>query len=198
MLGALVVLVGGFFFIRFRSERSSSEPAPEPLRQSANAAVPPPTYPAPAASSAPSVAPRVRTSPVKVGAPVYLRLDAIKPVRAGSTLRGRLRANINSAYYDYPGDSGDAGPSWIEVGAPTQGKSFLINRSFSYEVYFELEMRGGQKLSGQAETVDLTSPSGVISDKLPYSEDYKLYFTGHGMKAPEPAAILSYTITDTP
>jgi len=135
---------------------------------------------------------------VKVGAPVYLRLDALKPVRTGSSLRGRLRANINSAYYDYPDDSRDAGPSWVEVGAPTQGKSFLINRSFSYEVYFELDMRGGQKISGQAETVDLTSPSGVISDKLPFSEDYKLYYTGHGMRAPEPAAILSYTITDTP
>jgi hypothetical protein len=129
---------------------------------------------------------------------VYLRIDALTPTRAGAPVRGHLRANINAAYYDFPMGPGDAGTTWLEVGAPVKGQRHVIPRSSEYEAFFELELRGGEGMSGTAETLNLTSPGGRLSDKLPFHEEYKLYFTGHGMKAPEPSAILSYTITETP
>jgi hypothetical protein len=128
---------------------------------------------------------------------VYLRIDGIKLLRSTAPhVFVHLRANINAAYYDYP--SADGGMGWIEVDPQMKGERFAIPRSVMYEVYFELQFRGRDRLTGAAETLGLTSPSGVLSDKLPFSEDYKLYFSGHGMKAPEPSAIVSYTITETP
>jgi hypothetical protein len=169
---------------------ASSQASPAASSSAAAAASP---APGPSPSSPAPVGPHA-----KVGGQVYLRIDAIKPVQPGVHLRGHLRANVNSAYYDYPALSNDAGPPWVEVGAPTHGYRIPITRSVSYEMFFELELAHGQEISGASETLELTSRGGILSDKLPFSEDYKLFYKGHGMTAPEPTAIVSYTITDTP
>jgi hypothetical protein len=123
----------------------------------------------------------------------------LRLVHPGPKVRGHLRANVNSAYYDYPSEPGDAGGlGSVEVGESTHGKFYEIPRSVSYEIYFELLLARGQKVSGTAETLNLTSASGTLSDKVPYTEEYNLYMAGHGMRAREPTAVVSYTITETP
>jgi hypothetical protein len=132
------------------------------------------------------------------GGPVYLRINELKLVHPAPHVRGHLRADVNAVYYDYPSEPADGGPGWVELGDSTHGKYFPIPRSVSYEIFFELALPHGQVVSGAAETLNLTSSAGTLSDKVPFTEEYKLYYTGHGMRAEEPTAIVSYTITETP
>ncbi len=166
------------------------------------AATPTPTVPAAPSTSSLPTALTDGPAPSRIlsdaGGPVYLRINEIRLVHPGPRVRGHLRANINAAYYDFPSDPVDGGPSWIEVGDSTHGKYFPIPRSVSYEVYFELDLPRGETVTGAAETLNLTSAAGTLSDKVPFTEEYALFLTGHGMKASEPTAVVSYTITETP
>jgi len=172
--------------------------APEMGSLAANASTPSPSTPPALAGSAAATPPQVRRSLASAGGPVYLRINELKLVHPAPHVRGHLKANVNAVYYDYPSEPGDAGPGWVELGDSTHGKFFVIPRSVSYEVYFELALPHGQVVSGAAETLNLTSSSGTLSDKVPFTEEYPLYYTGHGMRAAEPTAIVSYTITETP
>lgn len=202
-MAALVLLGGGLWLERLRRE-AASEAAPNGGAKVASA----PTVSGSAARAAaatarpPSAAPApssARRTLADAGGPVYLRINELRLVHPGSKVRGHLRANVNSAYYDYPSEPGDAGgPGSVELGESTHGKFYEIPRSVSYEIYFELLLPRAQKLSGTAETLNLTSASGTLSDKVPYTEEYDLYMTGHGMKARDPTAVVSYTITETP
>jgi hypothetical protein len=202
ILAGLVLLVGGVWLERLRRD-AASEAAPNGGRAVASA----PTTSGSAARGADavqssSVAPSpssVRRTLADAGGPVYLRINELRLVHPAPKVRGHLRANVNSAYYDYPSEPGDAGgPGSVELGESTHGKFYEIPRSVSYEIYFELLLPRGQKVSGTAETVNLTSATGTLSDKVPYTEEYNLYMTGHGMRAREPTAVVSYTITETP
>ena len=131
--------------------------------------------------------------------PVYLRIDGVRLLRpAPPHARARVRANVNGSYYGYPSPSDDGGVRWLELDANTSAEHFAITRSYYYEVYFELELQGAGTLSGASSTLDLSSPSGTASDKLPFHAEYDLYLAGHGMRAARPSAILSYAITETP
>jgi hypothetical protein len=187
-LAALLVLVAVLVFLRLHRDSSTEVPS-EPVMPTTSPALPP----------APPLPPPSKGLPAKPAPQVYLRIDGIKLLRpAGEHVRVHLRADVNSAYYDYPSPPGDAGIGWIEVEPHMKAEHFPIARAFMYELDVELQIRGRDRLIGKAETLALTTPSGALSDKLPFSEDYKLYLTGHGMKAAEPSAIVSYTITETP
>lgn len=200
MLRSAVLLAAVLLVTLIWRKRLQRDAAPDigPAVAKASASAPTPSGSAsPLAVAAASSQPQVR-SLADAGGPVYLRLNELKLVHPAPHVRGHLRVDVNATYYDYPSEPSDAGPGWVELGDSTHGKYFAIPRSVSYEIFFELALPHGQVLSGAAETLNLTSASGTLSDKVPFTEEYPLYYTGHGMRAAEPTAIVSYTITETP
>jgi hypothetical protein len=202
VLAALVLFAGGLWLERLRRD-AASEAAPnggKAVPSAPTVSGSPARAPAAGGSSSATPSPSsVRRTLADAGGPVYLRINELRLVHPGPKVRGHLRANVNSAYYDYPSEPGDAGgPGSVELGESTHGKFYEIPRSVSYELYFELLLPRGQKVSGTAETLNLTSASGTLSDKVPYTEEYNLYMTGHGMRAREATAVVSFTITETP
>jgi hypothetical protein len=198
-LGVLLALVIGVGFTRLSRQTVPELPpaAPPTAKASATAAASPasPAARPPDAGAAPSSETGAR--------PVYLRIEGVRLVRPaapGAHPRIRVRAEINATHFDYPSQQGDAGAQkWVEVevNSKMSPEHYAITRSYYYEVYFEAELRGGgAKLSGVSSTLNLTSKT--ISDKLPFHAEYPLYATGHGLKAAEPTAVLTYSITDTP
>jgi hypothetical protein len=195
-LGVLLVAVVWRGFLRQNpGPEAAATTTPTAAGAPSTAAGAPSTAALPTASADASPSSRILSD---AGGPVYLRINEIRLVHPGPRVRGHLRSNINAAYYDFPSDPVDGGPSWIEVGDSTHGKYFPIPRSVSYEVYFELDLPRGETVTGAAETLNLTSTAGTLSDKVPFTEEYGLFLTGHGMKASEPTAVVSYTITETP
>ncbi len=195
VLIAAVILVTVIWRKRLQ-QNAAPEVEPAPAKATAGTPTPMGSTSAVASSSA-SSQPQVRAL-ADAGGPVYLRLNELKLVHPAMHVRGHLRVDVNGTYYDYPSEPEDAGPAWVELGDSTHGKYFAIPRSVSYEIFFELALPHGQVVSGAAETLNLTSPSGTLSANVPFTEEYPLYYTGHGMRAQEPTAIVSYTITETP
>jgi hypothetical protein len=195
VLVAAVVLV---LLIWRKGLQRDAAPESGPAAAKASATAPTPSSSTSSVAAPPASSPPEVRSLADAGGPVYLRLNELKLVHPAPHVRGHLRVDVNSTYYDYPSEPDDAGPGWVELGDSTHGKHFAIPRSVSYEVFFELSLPHGQVVSGAAETLNLTSSSGTLSDKVPFTEEYPLYYTGHGMRASEPTAIVSYTITETP
>jgi hypothetical protein len=127
-----------------------------------------------------------------------LHINGIKVLgpSAAAPVRGQLRANINGAYYTVP-EASDGGVAWAELGAKTHAQ-FAVPRSFQYEVYFEVQIRGGYAMAGAAKTLDLSGSSPKASANLPFAEDYELYLVAHGHRAKTPSAVISYSLTSSP
>jgi hypothetical protein len=195
VIAALVVLVVVLAVLRMGGNKvpEPEGPGASPSQSSQAGAVATPTASTATASALTDAA---AARPLRR---VLLHIDGIRLLYpAKGLVRARLRANVNSAYYDFPAVDPDGGVRPFVVAPELSLGDRDVPRSFQYEVYFEMSVGGRETISGDAETLDLTSPGGTVSDKLPYHEEYKLYRMAHGARAPSPSAVVAFSLLEGP
>lgn len=131
---------------------------------------------------------------------VFLRIGQVKLFPHDPDAEIKVLAIVNDTVYEHPSVGA---VKWMKVGPDMSPKNIELPRSQTYNIRFEMQIKDGVNLTSQtnkhlyAEKFLRAGSQRVDNiDKLPFSEDYKLYDIKENTRSAAVRAVVSYSISE--